>query len=364
MHDRETAVATSTDDLDGMIRRWDGMAVVHSHDPPTGSRIFIALHDARLGTPVGGTRMRSYPSPADALRDAMRLAEGMTWKWAGIGFGFGGGKCVVDVPHHLEGQERTGFFARYGRLLEALDGAFATGVDLGTDPPDMDVAARETRNVFGRNPRGEGTVDPGPFTALGVFCAIRAALRHRSGDPDPAGRRVLVQGVGDVGEPLARMLADAGAEVLVSDLDDDRARSLAQEIGASVVPPDEVVGTPCDVFAPCAVGGVLDDGTIPRLECDVVAGSANNQLEAPRHAEDLHERGVLYAPDHVANAGGALAFGLLYEGLDDSDEIRSRVRGLEDRLGEIFREAGEAGESPVHAARRLARRTLEEGVGG
>lgn len=364
MSDPEGAVATPTDGLDGMIRRWDGMAVVHSHDPPTGSRIYIALHDARLGMPVGGTRMRSYGSSEEALRDAMRLAEGMTWKWAGIGFGFGGGKCVVDVPRRLVGEERTGFFARYGRLLEALGGAFATGVDLGTDPADMDVAARETRAVFGRDPRGEGTVDPGPFTALGVLGGIRAALEHLAGAPDPDGRRVLVQGVGDVGEPLARMLADAGAEVLVSDIDSDRARSLADEIGASVVPPGDAVGTPCDVFAPCAVGGVFDDGSIPRLACDVVAGSANNQLEAPRHAEALHERGVLYAPDHVVNAGGALAFGLLHKGLDDLDEIRSRVRGLEDRLREVFREAEGADESPVHAARRLARRTLEEGVGG
>lgn len=353
-----------TDGLDRMIREWDGMAVVHSWDPPTRSRIFIALHDARLGMPVGGTRMQSYPSPEDALRDAMRLAEGMTWKWAGIGFDFGGGKCVVDVPEPLEGEARTGFFRRYGRLLESLSGAFATGVDLGTDPADMDIAAGETRFVFGSDPEGEGTVDPGPFTALGVFSGIEAALGHRFGDSSPAGRTVLVQGLGDVGAPLARLLADAGADLLLADVDEERARAMAEELGARVVPAGEALTTECDVLAPCAVGGVLDGASVPRLRCAVVAGSANNQLEAPDHAELLHERGVLYAPDYVVNAGGALAFGLLQKGVVDREALRERVRGLGDRLREIFREAGERDESPLHAARRLARRKLDVGPGG
>ncbi len=348
-----------SDEIDRMIREWDGLAVVQAYDPPARARIFIALHDARLGMPVGGTRMKSYPTTGEALRDAMRLAEGMTWKWAGIGFGFGGGKCVVDVEEPLEGEPRRSFFRRYGRLLEALDGAFATGVDLGTDPADMDVLAGETRWVFGRQPGGGGTVDPGPYTALGVLVAIRAALEHRFGSPDPAGRTVLVQGLGDVGDPLARMLAEEGAGLLLSDLDEARAAALAEELGGSVVPADDVYAAECDVFAPCAVGGVLNDDTVGTLRCAVVAGSANNQLEGPEHAEALHERGILYAPDHVANAGGALAFGLLQKGVTDEDELRERVRGLGDRLGEIFREAARADESPVHAARRLARRTLE-----
>lgn len=349
-----------SDGIDAMIREWDGLAVVQAYDPPARARIFIALHDARLGMPVGGTRMKGYPTPEDALRDAMRLAEGMTWKWAGIGFGFGGGKSVVDVEEPLEGEPRRSFFRRYGRLLEALNGAFATGVDLGTDPADMDVLARETRWVFGRDPDGDGTVDPGPYTALGVHVGIRAALDHRFGSPEPEGRSVLVQGVGDVGAPLARLLAAEGAELLLSDLDDGRAGELAAELGGSVVPAGEVYGTDCDVFAPCAVGGVLDDGTVASLRCAIVAGSANNQLAEPRHAEALHGKGILYAPDYVVNAGGALAFGLLQEGTTDEEVLRQRVRGLGDRLAEIFGEAERAEESPVHAARRLAGRKLEE----
>lgn len=347
-------------DLDEMIRAWDGMAVIHSYDPATEARIFIALHDARLGQPVGGTRMKAYPTPDEALEDAMRLAEGMTWKWAGIGLPFGGGKCVVDVPAPLEGQDRVSFFRRYGRLLEALSGAFATGVDLGTDPTDMDIAARETENVFGRDPNGDGTIDPGPFTAAGVHAGMSACLDHRYGDPNPAGRSVLVQGIGDVGEPLARELASAGARVLISDVDEDRARALATELEAETVLAGEVYETECDVFAPCAVGGVLNDDSIPRLRCAIVAGSANNQLAHERHADALHEHGILYAPDYVVNAGGALAFGLMRAGTTDPDEILRKVQRLGDRLTEILREAEEANESPALAARRLAERRLIE----
>jgi len=351
------------DALDRMIREWDGMAVIHSYDPPTESRIFIALHDARLGAPLGGTRMRSYPSSGEALRDAMRLAEGMTWKWAGIGLGYGGGKAVVDVPSPLAGEVRAGFFRRYGRLLESIHGAFSTGVDLGTDPEDMAVAATETRHVHGATADGQ-TVDPGPFTALGVLSGIRAGLEHRHGDGDPDGRTVLVQGVGDVGEPLARELSRLGARLLLADTDEERVRDLADELGARVVRVDEAFRTECDVYAPCAVGGVLNDETIPELRCHVVAGSANNQLEAPRHAGLLHDRGILYAPDYLVNAGGALAFGLMHRGIEDREELRRQVRGLGDRLREIFREADERDESPLHGARRLAERTLREGVDG
>lgn len=352
-----------TGTVDEMVRGWDGTAVIHAHDPPTGSRIYVALHDTRLGPAVGGTRMAAYGSPGEALRDAMRLAEGMTYKWAGLGLPFGGGKCVVDVPSVPTGEAREGLFRRYGDLLQALRGSFQTGVDLGTDPEDMDVLAAATSHVMcGSGP--DGTVDPGPYTALGVFSGIRAALEHLGGDPDPAGAEVLVQGAGDVGEPLARLLAEAGAELLVADLDAERARRLARATGGAVVDADEVYGTACDVFAPCAVGGVLDPGTIPRLRCRAVVGSANNQLASLADAERLHERGILYAPDFIVNGGGALAFGLLHLGDPGEEELRRRVRGIGETLSELFDEAVGRGESPVHAARRLAEARLEDGPAG
>lgn len=335
-----------------MIEDWNGTAVIQRHDPSTEAWIFIALHDARLGRPVGGTRLRSYPDRSAALRDAMRLAEGMTYKWAGIDVGLGGGKAVVDLPAPLEGEERELFFRRYGRLLEALSGAFATGVDLGTTPADMDVAAEETRFVFGRPPGSRTTVDPGPFTALGVISSMRAALAASTGSGSLEGRTVLVQGLGGVGLPLARMVAEAGGELIVSDMDEDRARTATDELGARSVAPEAIFDVRCDVFAPCAVGGILNDRSIPALRASTVVGSANNQLEAPRHAAALAERGILYAPDFIVNAGGALAFALLDRGVTDHEEIRSRVRGIGDALDEILRAASDRNEDTLAAAHR------------
>lgn len=338
--------------VQGMIEEWGGTAVIQRHDPATGAWIFIALHDARLGRPVGGTRLRSYPDRPAALRDAMRLAEGMTYKWAGIDVELGGGKAVVDLPAPLEGRERELFFRRYGRLLEELSGAFATGVDLGTTPADMDMAAEETRFVFGRPPGARATVDPGPFTALGVFASMRAALDASTGDGSLEGRAVLIQGLGDVGLPLARRVAEAGGELIVSDLDEDRVRTATDELGARSVDPETIFDLRCDVFAPCAVGGILNDRSIPELRASAVVGSANNQLEAPRHAATLAERGVLYAPDFIVNAGGALAYALLDRGVTDHEVIRSRVRGIGDALDEVLRAASDRDEDTLSAARR------------
>lgn len=347
------------DALQARVEAWDGEAVVSRFDAGTGSWIFIALHDATLGPPVGGCRMRSYPTPDAALEDAMRLAEGMTYKWAAVDFPFGGGKSVLAVPGPLEGERRTGLLRRFGGLLATLRGAYRTGVDLGTTPEDMRTVAERCDYVMGVSPDGSTSRDPGPYTALGVLVGIRAALRAALGSEDPAGRRVLVQGIGDVGEPLARLLADAGVETILTDVDAARLGRLADELGARTVPPEDVYETECDVFAPCAVGAVLDAETIPLLRCRVVAGSANNQLASEADAERLHARDILYAPDYVVNAGGAIAFGLMHDGVSDPTELRRRVEGIEASLDEIFAEAAAAGASPARAARRRAERILE-----
>ncbi|MGH9464196.1 MAG: Glu/Leu/Phe/Val dehydrogenase dimerization domain-containing protein, partial [Thermoanaerobaculia bacterium] len=290
-----------------LLAGWDGLGVFTSFDRATGTWIFVALHDGRLGRPTGGTRLKVYPTPDDGLTDALRLAAGMTAKWAALELPMGGGKAVLAAPRPLAGEERRGLLTRYGSLVESLAGAFATGEDLGTTPEDMRVLAEVTRwvHVFPDAP------DPGPFTALGVYHGIRAALAARLGNEDPAGRRVLIQGVGDVGAPLAELLAAAGATLLLSDVDEPRAAALASRLDAEVVSPAQLHETPCDVYAPCATGAVLNEETIARLGCAIVAGAANNQLAAPADAERLHARGILYAPDYVINGGGALAFGLL-----------------------------------------------------
>lgn len=347
-------------DLQSVIREWDGLATVVRFDPPTGAWIFIALHDATLGRPMGGTRLRAYPSPADGLRDAQRLAEGMTHKWAGAGIDLGGGKAVLALERPLEGPEREGLLRRYGRLVASLHGAFSTGQDLGTTPEDMAVIASETRYVHGR--AEEGVTDPGPYTARGVLAATRAVVRHAFGADGLAERTVLIQGVGDVGEPFARGLVEAGARVLLSDVDEAKAAALARELSGETLAPAEVYGAACDVFAPCAIGAVLNRETIPRLRCGAVCGSANNQLDRPEDAEALHQRGILYAPDYIANSGGAIAFSSMARGIPEEEIVR-RIEGIEGVLDEVFAEAAREGRSPLWAARRRVERMLARGRG-
>lgn len=346
-------------DIASLIEAWDGEGVVARFDRPTATWIFIALHDSTLGRPSGGTRMKVYPALTDALTDAMRLAEGMTYKWAGLGVPYGGGKAVLAVPTPLEGSDREGLLLRYGAFLESLAGAFGTGADLGAGPQEMAVVARRTRYVLGIDADGSAR-DPGPFTARGVLVGLRAALAAVFGSDEVAGRTVLIEGVGDVGEPLARELAAGGARLLLADLDQAKAERLARRLGGATVAPAEVASTACDVYAPCAVGATLNRETIPRLACRIVAGSANNQLQEDADAERLHRRGILYAPDYVINAGGAMAFSLLHEGLSDDAALFARVEGIGDALGDILRQAREDGTSPLAAARRRVDRMLAE----
>jgi leucine dehydrogenase len=340
-----------------LIEQWSGEAVVARYDRETETWVFIAIHDTTLGPAMGGCRVWRYPTPADGLRDAMRLAEGMTHKWAVIGFDLGGGKSVLAVPHPLEGDARRGVLRRFGRLVASLRGAYQCGPDLGTTPDDMAVIGEETEYVHGYDRVHGQPVDPGPFTALGVFVGMRAALQQSFGSLEFAGKTVLVQGIGDVGVPLARHVAEAGATVVLSDTEHDRAARLAKELGARTVPAGQVSTTPCDVYAPCAVGGILNATTIPLLGCRIVAGSANNQLADPDGADRMHRRGILYAPDYVINAGGATALPLLGRG-QAAEEVLDRIRTFERTLSQIFSEAAANDESPYHTARRRVDRVL------
>ena len=343
-----------------LIEAWDGLGVVVSRDLPTGTWIFVALHDDTLGRPVGGCRMKQYPRPEDGIEDALRLAEGMTWKWAAVDLPYGGGKSVLAIPRPMHGDERLGLLRRFGEVLNSLKGAYGTGEDLGTTPADIREIARVSPDgVVGLPPEGsDRPVDPGPYTALGVAAGIRSALRHRFGSDDLVGRRVLVQGVGDVGAPLARMLAEAGATVLVSDTDEERLRTVADEVGGEAVRPATVYETECDVYAPSALGATLNDRTIPALRCSIVAGSANNQLRVARDADRLHDRGILYAPDYIINAGGAMAFGLMALGEEPGPALDDRVRGIGRTLDGIFSESEQSGRTPVEAARARVERVL------
>lgn len=344
-------------DILPLLRTWDGEAVVARFDRDTGTWIFIALHSTVLGRPVGGTRMRVYPTPADGLCDAQRLAEAMTAKWAALELPIGGGKAVMALPGELTPSQREGLLLRYGMLVESLRGAFGTGEDLGTTPADMAVIARRTRFVHGIE--GEGRVaDPGPFTARGVLRGIEAAARVALQRDELRGLRVLIQGAGDVGYPLARELRERGAELLVADTDPARLRRAVAELQAQPVDAERVWDTPCEVFAPCATGGVLDAARIPRLACRMVAGSANAQLGTPEDAERLHERGILYVPDFIVNAGGALAFALHGEGERDPELLLRRMDRIGDTVAAVLDEAATRAESPLAAARRRVEQAL------
>lgn len=344
--------------MEELIREWDGESVAIHYDRPTDAWVFIAVHDRTLGMAMGGGRLNVYTSPREGLRDALRLSKGMTLKWAAIDFPFGGGKAVMAVPRPLDGPAREGLLLRFGELVESLGGSYGTGVDLGTTPGDMDVVGRRTRRVFGRTPEHGGPGDPGPWTALGVFHGILAACEQAYGEGSVAGRTVLLQGLGGVGRPLARQLHEEGADLILTDALPARAQGLADALNARVVTPEAAYETECDVFAPCAIGGVLNERSIPRLRCRIVAGSANTQLERDADADLLHARGILYAPDFVINAGGAIAHGALEVLRWTPGEVAERVQRIRETLAEIFADAGRRDEAPMHEAIRRAERVL------
>jgi leucine dehydrogenase len=350
-----------TDGVLDLIAAWDGVGVVVRRDEPTGTWIFVALHDDTLGPATGGCRLKTYLRPEDGLADALRLAEGMTYKWAAMDFPFGGGKTVLAVPGPLSGDARRGLLHRYGELLNSLGGRYGTGADLGTTVVDMQTIAEVTPYVIGVHGRSSGPMDPSPFTALGVYAGIESSLRHRFGSDEFRGRTILIEGVGAVGEPLARRVAAAGGSLLLADMASERAESLARALGGSVVDLDAVCDTVCDVYAPCAIGATLNRESIARLKCQIVAGAANNQLREPSDAARLLERDILYAPDYVINGGGAMAFTLIFQGVTDIDAVERRVRSIGTRLDSIFSEARSTADSPVVAARAHADRVLARG---
>jgi leucine dehydrogenase len=342
-----------------LLEDWDGEAVVVRRDRPSGAWIFIAVHSTRLGPAAGGTRMRTYPDPGAALRDALRLAEAMTLKYAVPGFPRGGGKAVIAVPPDLDPAARTALLRRYGELVRELGGLFLTGPDVGTSSEDMDVIG-ETGSpyVFARTPARGGAGGSGPATALGVFAALEAAAGRVFGEDSLRDRHVLVQGAGSVGGALIERLLAAGARVSFSDVDPGAVRRFRDERGLEYVPPEAVFETPCDLFSPCALGGVLNEATIPRLRCRAVAGAANNQLATPEDAERLRARGILYAPDFVVSLGGAMAVtGLEAMGWTPAQAEREVLR-IGDTLRKVFDRAEADGLTTEAAARRIARETL------
>ena len=275
--------------------------LVICNDSSAGYRGIIAIHSTTLGPALGGTRFWNYATDEDAIIDALRLARGMTYKNAVAGLNLGGGKSVIIGNNKTADREM--IFRAHGRFVESMGGRYITAEDVGTSTADMDFVHMETKNVSGLAGRSG---DPSPVTAHGVFRAIQASAKERWGSDDLSAKTVSLQGAGHVGYYLAKELHEAGAKLIITDIDTERVKSVVNEFSAKYVGPEEIYGVQADIFAPCALGAIVNDATIPKLRVEIVAGAANNVLLEERHGVALEERGILYAPDYVANAGGVI----------------------------------------------------------
>ena len=346
--------------MESLLKGWDGESVVVQHDRATGAWIFIAVHSSRLGPASGGTRMKPYADLSLALADALRLSEAMTYKYAAANFPQGGAKAVIALPAGFEPSQRPALLRRYGRLIKQLGGLYATGPDVGTSSADMDIIGETgAPYVHARTPAAGGKGDSSGPTALGVFCGIQATVEYLDGDASLQGKRVLVQGAGGVGAALIERLAAAGAEVLFSEVSEPAVHHFRDEAGLAFIPPEHVFDTPCDIFSPCALGGLLNRDTIPRLRCRAVVGGANLQLAEPEDIHRLEARGILYAPDFVVNIGGAMAVTGMESFGWTPEQAEANVSRVRSTLRQVYEIAQAEGITTDAAARRIALANLQ-----
>jgi glutamate dehydrogenase/leucine dehydrogenase len=333
--------------------------VVHCRDARSGLRAIIAIHSTALGPALGGTRFRPYAAEEDALLDVLRLARAMSYKAAAAGLDLGGGKAVIIGDPATDKTEP--LLRAYGRFVASLGGRYITAEDVGTTTADMDVIARETGHVTGRARLHGGGGDPSLMTAHGVRQGMLAVAEQLWGSADLQGRHVAIQGVGKVGSLLAGMLHADGARLSVADVNRDAAARVAADFGAEVVDPAKIHATACDILAPCALGAVVNDTTLPELACSAICGSANNVLERDDHDRALADAGVLYAPDFVVNAGGIIniADELGPSGYSEA-RARAAVDGIRGRLAAVLRRSAESGAPPAQVAEAMAAERMAE----
>jgi leucine dehydrogenase len=323
-------------------------------DVDSGYRGLIAVHDTTLGPALGGTRFWNYESEAAAITDVLRLSRGMTYKAAITGLALGGGKAVIIGDNHTT--EREAIFRAHGRAIESLGGSYITAADVGTSVDDMEYVRKETQWVTGLHGRSG---DPAPVTAYGVCRGIKACARFRYGEESLEGKHVVVQGLGRVGYHLCKLLAEEGARLSVADIEEVRVQQAVADFEATALAPDDVYGTPADIFSPCALGAVINDDTLDVLKVDIVAGAANNQLAEARHGKVLHERGIVYAPDYVINAGGICnVFGEL-EGWT-AEQSMEKAGGIYECLLLVLGQALAEDIPTSEAADRMARQRIAE----
>jgi leucine dehydrogenase len=330
--------------------------VLFGSDDAAGYQGIIAIHSTALGSAVGGTRYWSYTTEDDALIDALRLARGMTYKNALAGLPFGGGKSIIMRDGQAKDREQ--LFRAHGRMVNSLAGKYFTAEDVGTSPDDMEYVLKETSYVGGLQGRSG---DPSPHTARGVFRAMQATAKHKWGSDDLAGKAVAIQGCGHVGYFVAGELARAGAKLIVTDVDAAKVKRAVDDHGANTVTPEGIYSAAADIFAPCALGGVLNDQTIPQLKAALVVGGANNQLLEPRHGDLLEQRGIVYAPDYATNAGGVIN-GCCREMLGwNVEKTLAKTDAIYDTLLKIFALAEQEKIPTYQAADRLAEERWQRG---
>lgn len=341
-----------TRDLFELLAEHNHEQVLFSYEPSSGYRGIIAIHNSVLGPALGGTRFWRYESDVAALIDVLRLARGMTYKAAVAGLNLGGGKSVIIGNNKTRDREM--IMRAHGRAVDALGGRYITAEDVGTSVEDMDYVHMETEHVVGIAGRSG---DPSPVTAYGVYRGLKACALKKYGSDDLGRRSVAVQGAGHVGYHLCRDLAEEGAKLFVSDIDEAATARVADELGAEIVDTEMIYDVDADIFAPCALGAILNDDTIPRLQVDIVGGAANNQLADEKHDNLLQERGILYAPDYVINAGGLIN---VYSELADWSLERSKRKAGEiyGVLLRIFELAEAEGVTSAEASDRVAERRV------
>jgi len=330
-------------------------------EPSSGLTAVIAVHSTALGPAAGGVRFWHYADNERAVTDALRLSRGMSYKNAMADLPLGGGKGVVLAPEPGAVITEAQLLA-FGDAVESLGGKYVTAEDVGMSEERMKVIATRTRHVSGL-PVAEGGAggDPGPFTAMGVYLGVKAAAKRALGTDEMRGVHVAIQGVGSVGGGLARLLAKDGARLTIADVSTDRANALGEQLGAEVVAADAVLATECDIVSPNALGAILDEASIAALRAKAVAGGANNQLRQAAHGQLLTDRGILYAPDYVINAGGIINVGLEYLGQGDRAEVEARIARIPDRLVEVWDEADRTGQPASDVADTLARKRIGRG---
>ena len=335
----------------------DHERVVFCRDASSGLKAIIAIHSTALGPAAGGCRLWNYESADAALHDVLRLSQGMSYKNAMADLKFGGGKAVIIKTPDFDGSEA--LYEKFGEFVEKLNGEYITAEDVGMSVSIMEMVARRTRHVTGLPPaHGQAGGDPSPKTAFGVFKGIEAAVNFKLDRADASGLTVAVQGVGNVGYHLCRYLAEAGAKLIVADIDDGRVKRACDEFGATAAPPDDILSQEADVLAPCALGAILNEQSIPNLNVSIVAGGANNQLKTDADGQRLTEAGILYAPDYVINGGGIINVACEYAGDVEDAYVDTLVAAIGPRLVKIFQEATDSGKPTNGIADAQARKLI------